>query len=70
MSYATLPSDVREAAERVLTRKQLDVFKLWCSGYGTARIATMFDISEPVARRHLDRARQKIKLEMEREVAA
>jgi hypothetical protein len=29
----------------------------------------MLDISEPVARRHLNRARQKIKLEMEKEAA-
>lgn len=70
MSYANLPADVRIAAESVLTRRQLTVFQLWSNGMGTARIATMLDISEPVARRHKDRAVQKIKLHLEKEVAA
>lgn len=70
MSYADLPSDVRQAAESVLTRKQLDVFRLWSNGAGTARIATMLDVAEPVARRARDRAVQKVKLELERREAA
>ena len=70
MSYSTLSPEIRETAERILTRKQLDVFKLWCAGAGTARIAIMLDVAEPTARRHLKRAQQKIKIEMEREVAA
>lgn len=60
MSYSTLPVEIRETAEAVLTRKQLDVFKLWCAGAGTARIAIMLDIAEPTARAHLTRAKQKI----------
>jgi DNA-binding CsgD family transcriptional regulator len=67
MSYATLPPDVRETAERVLTRKQLDVFKLWCAGAGTARIGIMLDVSEATARTHLRRARQKITMEMRKD---
>jgi DNA-binding CsgD family transcriptional regulator len=66
MAYSSLPSDVRSTAERVLTRKQLDVFKLWCAGTGTARIAIMLDVAEPTARAHLRRALQKIQLEMDR----
>jgi DNA-binding CsgD family transcriptional regulator len=69
VSYASLPDNVRQVAEEVLTRKQLDVFKLWCSNYGTARIANMLDISEPVARRHLNRAHQKIRIALNREAA-
>lgn len=69
MSYGALPRDIREVAERVLTPRQLDVFILWCAGAGTARIGIMLDISEPVARRTLSRARQKIRIAMDREVA-
>jgi DNA-binding CsgD family transcriptional regulator len=64
--YSSLPDDVRTAAERVLTRKQLDVFRLWCSNYGTARMAMMLDVSESTVRVHLRRAQQKLKIEMER----
>jgi DNA-binding CsgD family transcriptional regulator len=69
VSYGSLPQDIRTTAERILTQKQLDVFKLWCGGAGTARIATMLDVSEPVARRHLSRARQKIRIATDREAA-
>lgn len=65
MAYATLPSEVREIAERELTRKQLDVLKLWCNGYGTTRISVMMDVAEPTARAHLRRALQKLKPYME-----
>lgn len=70
MSYAKLPADVREAAERVLTRKQLDVFKLWCANASFVRIALMLDISETRARAIARRANQKIKIELERKEAA
>jgi DNA-binding CsgD family transcriptional regulator len=63
-------TDVRAVAERVLTRKQLDVFKLWMAGAGTARIAIMLDVSQSTARVHLRRAQQKVKIEMERKEAA
>lgn len=66
MSYATLPPAVRETAERVLTRKQLDVFKLWCAGVSSSRIAIMLSISEPRARAIANRANQKIRIEMEK----
>ena len=69
MSYAELDPATREIAERVLTRKQLDVFKLWCAGAGTARIAIMLDVAEATARAHLRRAHQKLEIE-KRRVAA
>ena len=69
MSFASLPPNIKDTAEAVLTRKQLDVFKLWCGGAGTSRIATMLDVSEPVARRTLDRARQKIRIAIDKEAA-
>lgn len=67
--YHELPDDVRQVAENVLTRKQLTVFQLWCNGLGSGRIAIMLDISEPVARRTLERSRQKIRIEIERTAA-
>ena len=69
MSYSELDPATRTIAERVLTRKQLDVFKLWCAGAGTARIAIMLDVAESTARGHLRRAHQKLEVE-KRRVAA
>ena len=66
MSYAELDSDTRAIAERVLTRKQLDVFKLWCAEVGLRRIGIMLDIHEATARGHLRRAIQKIDIEKRR----
>lgn len=60
--YQSLPLAVREQAELVLTRKQLDVLKLSLTTdgqgryYGSTRIARMLGIAEPVAREHLRRA--------------
>lgn len=65
MSWAKLPVDVRATAEQELTRKQLDVFKLWMNGNGTDRIALTLDISRSTARDHLRRALQKLKPYME-----
>ena len=61
MTYANLPPTVQAAAERELTRKQLDVLKLWLAGAGTTRISVMLNISEPTARGHLRRALQKLR---------
>lgn len=65
MSWASLPLGVRVAAERELTRKQLDVLKLWVNGYGTTRISLILGVAEPTARAHLRRAQQKLKPYME-----
>lgn len=70
LSYSELDPSTREIAEKTLTRKQLDVFKLWCAGAGTARIAGMLGIAEATARAHKRRALQKIKLELEKKEAA
>lgn len=69
MSYAELDSTTREIAERSLTRKQLDVFKLWCAGVGLRRIGLMLDIHEATARGHLRRAIQKIDIEKRKATA-
>lgn len=69
MSYADLPTDVRMAAESILTRKQLTVLRLAANGMGTAKIAAYMEISEPVARRHKERAIQKIQIHLEKEIA-
>ena len=49
MNYNELKPETRALAERVLTRKQLDVFKLWCAGVGVNRIGIMLDISPSTA---------------------
>jgi DNA-binding CsgD family transcriptional regulator len=59
-----------EVAERVLTRKQYDVFRLWSNGLGAGRIGLMLDISEPVARRTAKRAVQLVEIELRKEEAA
>jgi DNA-binding CsgD family transcriptional regulator len=66
MAYADLDHGTREIAERVLTKKQLDVFKLWMSGLSPSGIALTVGVSEPVARRALTRAQQLIAMERER----
>lgn len=61
MSYMDLHAQLRARAEDTLTRKQLDVFKLWCNGYGTVRISLILGVSEATVRGHLRRAQQKLK---------
>lgn len=58
--YASLPPAVRQAAEQHLTRKQLDVLKLYLAGFGTRRIAALLGIAEPTAREHLRRATERL----------
>jgi DNA-binding CsgD family transcriptional regulator len=60
--------EISDAALRVCTQRQIDVLRLWVVGMGTRRIALALDISEATAREHLVRARQKIKIEIERDV--
>lgn len=67
MTYTT--DQIRAVAERVLTPKQLSVFRLYTNGIGTSRIAIMLDISEPVARRTRDRALQLIAIELRKDAA-
>lgn len=70
MSFHTLPLEVRRIAEKVLTRKQLDVFRMRMNGATMANIALTLDISESVAYRTMKRAEQKIEIELRREQAA
>ena len=70
MSFRSLPAEVREIAERVLTRKQLDVFRMRMNGASWNQVMTVCEVSEPVARRAYNRAAQKIELEIKRKDAA
>lgn len=70
VSWSTLPPDVRQTAERVLTRKQLDVFRMRMNGATWTQVMVVCEISEPVARRTYNRAVQLIELELRKEPAA
>lgn len=70
MSFASLPPDVREVAENVLTRKQLDAFRMRMNGATMSNIAITLDISESVAYRTVTRAQQKVSIAMRKEPAA
>ena len=67
MAFAKLSPEVRLIAERELTRKQLDVLKLWLAGAGTTRISVMLGVSDSTVRGHLRRAFQKLQPYMEEE---
>lgn len=69
MEWASLPIGVRVAAERELTRKQLDVLKLWANGYGTDRIALILGRDRSTVRQHLRSALRKMKPYLEEEAA-
>lgn len=56
MSWNTLDPDIRETAELVLTRKQLDVLKLRLADIAEVRIAYMLSISRRSVRTHLEAA--------------
>jgi hypothetical protein len=70
MSWSTLPAEVRVVAERVLTRKQLDVFRMRMNSASWSQVMIVCEISEPVARRTYNRAVQLIELELRKEPAA
>jgi len=60
VSWATLPPEVRELAERVCTRKELEALKLWDAGAGYRRVALMLGISPSSARDRIVRAVRKL----------
>lgn len=70
MAYAHLEPRVRQIAERVLTRKQLDVLRMRLNGATMSNIALTLDISEARAYRVYKRAEQKIAIAMREERAA
>jgi len=59
-------ADIWRAATAVLTPLQLEALRLWSAGLSANRIAKAYGISEPVARRRIDRAVQKVKLELDK----
>jgi DNA-binding NarL/FixJ family response regulator len=65
LSWTTLPTEIRTLAEERLTRKQLDVLKMYLNGAGTTTIATTLRIAEPTAREHLRRALDKMSPHLE-----
>lgn len=69
MSWASLPIGVRVAAERELTRKQLDVLKLWANGYSDDFIADAMGRSRTTIREHRKAALRKLKPYMEEAAA-
>jgi DNA-binding CsgD family transcriptional regulator len=66
VSWSELPPDIREIAEHVCTRKQLDVLKLKASGAGYRRIGALLGIAPMTVRGHLEAAQKNIVDELER----
>lgn len=52
----SLPPEIRETAERVLTPKQLEAFELECAGHGTMGIARRLLVTRTAARERLHNA--------------
>lgn len=50
----------RTLAERILTEKELEVWKLVAAGYGRRRIARILAISNSAARERIDSASRKL----------
>lgn len=67
MTYATLPPRVREIAERVLTEKQLEAFRLEQDGLGLRLIARHLDIAKPSVEARIDAAHRKLRRESVRQ---
>lgn len=59
--WNALDPELRELAERILTRRQLDTLKLHACGAGYDRIARVLGISRTTARGHLDAALTKLR---------
>lgn len=65
MTYSSLPEEVRAAAERVLTRRQLDVYRLKANGLSERAIALKCRVTRRTVRDHLAEADIKIHRELE-----
>ncbi len=61
MSWSELPYEVREIAERELTEKQLEAWKLDVRGYGVRRVAFECDITRGAASDRLEAAYLKLR---------
>jgi DNA-binding CsgD family transcriptional regulator len=60
VSWANLHPEIREAAERDLSPRQLDVLKLHLAGRSMRQIALALDIAPSTVTSHLWRAKQKL----------
>ena len=60
MSWASLPAEVQEIAEQVLTQKQLEAFKLELAGLGTRAIAHSLSASRESIRDRLRAAARRL----------
>lgn len=60
MAYASLPPEVRTAAERVLTRRQLTVLQAVLKGMSYREIGLALGIHEATVRGHYDAAKRKL----------
>jgi DNA-binding CsgD family transcriptional regulator len=58
--------DLRKIAERLLTARQLEVYKLVARGYGLRRIAVLLGISKSAVQDRLHLAELKVFRELER----
>lgn len=60
MSWASLPPEVREVAERVLTPKQREAFELELAGWGLQRSADYLNIRRVAVRDRLTGAHKRL----------
>jgi DNA-binding CsgD family transcriptional regulator len=60
------PPEIRAVAKQVLTPRQLDTYRLAAQGWSLQRIAFAQDVSKSTVASTLNRAKQKIELEVER----
>lgn len=60
MSWSRLPADVRAAAEKFCTEKELIALRLWENGCGYRRIGLILGISMSTARGRVHRAIDRI----------
>ena len=60
------PPEARAAAKAVLTGRQLHTWTLACQGWSLQRIALAQDVSKSTVASTLNRAKQKIEIEIER----
>lgn len=56
VSWASLPENIKRAAEENLSHEQLEAYRLWEDGLGYRNIAAMLNISVSSARDRIHRA--------------
>lgn len=68
--WRDLPADFRELVTRHLTDRQLTAYQLRQGGLSQRQIAVYLGVALATVRGHLDRADQKINIELGKETAA